>query len=214
MKILRDKYDKADINTLPVTAFPGRVVVVIGEEEAEKAVDYLLQQDVLGFDTETKPSFQKGARMNKVALLQVSTRDVCFLFRLNRIGMPDSVVRLLTDRNVTKVGLSWHDDLRMLKQRRNFHTGHFVELQHMVGKFGIDDLSLQKLYANIFGEKISKSQRLTNWEADSLTEGQQRYAATDAWACVKMYEELMRLKKTGDYITYHVEDVDDEDLVC
>ncbi len=214
MKILQNKFDKAKINELPVTSFPGRVIVVISEEEADKAVDYLLQQDILGFDTETKPNFQKGGKMNKVALLQVSTRDTCFLFRLNHIGMPDSVIRLLSDRTVTKVGLSWHDDLRMLKRRRSFHTGHFLELQKMVGKFGIDDLSLQKLYANIFGEKISKSQRLTNWEADSLSEGQQRYAATDAWACVKMYEELMRLKQTGDYITYHVEEVDDEDLVC
>lgn len=214
MKILKNKFDKGVLNELPVVHFEGRIITVISAEEAARAVDYLLRQPVLGFDTETKPSFQKGRGMNKVALLQVSTHDTCFLFRLNRIGMPDSVVRLLSDNNVVKVGLSWQDDLSQLKRRRSFTPGTFVELQKFVKEFGIDDMSLQKLYANIFGQKISKSQRLTNWEADSLNEKQQAYAAIDAWACVRMYEELMRLKVTGDYVVDRVDEVDDEDLAC
>lgn len=200
MKILQNKFDKTKINELPKVEFTGRIITIIGEEAAAKAVDFLLTQPVLGFDTETKPSFQKGRGMNKVALLQVSTADTCFLFRLNRIGIPDSVVRLLSDDSVVKVGLSWHDDMNQLQRRRKFEAGTFVELQKMVKKFGIDDMSLQKLYANLFGKKISKSQRLTNWEADSLTESQQEYAAIDAWACVQMYNELIRLKETGDYV--------------
>lgn len=213
MKILKNKFDKLAINDLPRCAFEGRIVLIISDSQADRAVDYLLTQPVLGFDTETKPSFQKGRGMNKVALLQVSTPDTCFLFRLNRIGITDSILRLLTDKNVVKVGLSWHDDLQQLRRRRNFTPGEFVELQKIVKDFGIEDMSLQKLYANIFGQKISKSQRLTNWEADSLTDGQQIYAATDAWACVKMYNELKRLRETDDYILERVDEVDDEDLV-
>lgn len=212
MKILKNKFDKQAINELPRAAFEGRVIVVISEQDAEKAVEYLLSQPVLGLDTETRPSFQRGQGMHKVALLQVSTEDTCFLFRLNRIGMPESVLRLLTDTKVTKVGLSWHDDLMQLRRRQDFKPGKFVELQTAVGKIGIDDMSLQKLYANFFGQKISKSQRLTNWEADNLSESQQTYAATDAWACVRLYNELERLRQTGDYVIDRVDPIDDEDL--
>ena len=139
--------------------------------------------------------------MNKVALLQVSTNDVCFLFRLNRIDIPQCLVRLLEDKKITKVGLSWHDDLRALNGRKSFRAGTFVELQDMAGQMGIVDISLQKLYANIFGQKISKGQRLTNWEADDLTEAQKKYAATDAWACIRLYEEMQRMQREGYSVT-------------
>ncbi len=196
MKKIYSKFDKQLISQLPQVLFEGRIETLLSESEAEKAVDYLLRQDIIGFDTETKPMFKAG-RQNEVALLQVSSRDICFLFRLNHIGMPPCIVRLLSDSSNTKVGLSWHDDIRMLKRRAEFTPGNFIELQEMVSDFGIKDLSLQKLYANIFGQKISKTQRLSNWEADILTEPQKRYAATDAWACVMLYQELLRLKKEG-----------------
>ena len=196
MKKIYSKFDKQLIPQLPQVLFEGGIETILSESEAEKAVDYLLRQDIIGFDTETKPMFKAG-RQNEVALLQVSSRDICFLFRLNHIGMPPCIVRLLSDSSNTKVGLSWHDDIRMLKRRAEFTPGNFIELQEMVSDFGIKDLSLQKLYANIFGQKISKTQRLSNWEADILTEPQKRYAATDAWACVMLYQELLRLKKEG-----------------
>ena len=196
MKKIYSRFDKQSIPKLPQVLFEGRIETIVSEQEAEKAVDYLLSQDIIGFDTETKPNFKAG-RLNDVALLQVSSRDICFLFRLNHIGMPDCVLRLLTDNSNIKVGLSWHDDIRMLQRRASFTPGTFVELQEMVREYGIKDLSLQKLYANIFGQKISKSQRLSNWEADMLSEPQKQYAATDAWACIMLYEELLRLKKEG-----------------
>jgi len=196
MKKIYSRFDKQSIPKLPQVLFEGRIETIVSEQEAEKAVDYLLSQDIIGFDTETKPNFKAG-RLNDVALLQVSSRDICFLFRLNHIGMPDCVLRLLTDNSNIKVGLSWHDDIRMLQRRASFTPGTFVELQEMVREYGIKDLSLQKLYANIFGQKISKSQRLSNWEADILSEPQKQYAATDAWACIMLYEELLRLKEEG-----------------
>lgn len=196
MKKIYSKFDKQSIPKLPQAQFEGKIETILSETEAEKAVDYLLKQDIIGFDTETKPIFKAG-RQNEVALLQVSSNDICFLFRLNHIGMPKCILRLLSDSSNIKVGLSWHDDLRMLQRREKFEPGKFVELQEMACEYGIKDLSLQKLYANIFGEKISKAQRLSNWEADILTEPQKLYAATDAWACVMLYQELIRLKKEG-----------------
>ena len=166
--------------------------------QAERAVDFLLSQPLLGFDTETRPAFSKGQHY-KCSLLQVSTPNICFLFRLNSIGMCPAIVRLLSDRQVTKVGLAWNNDLLGLHQLGDFEAGSFVDLQGLVKEIGIEDQSLVKIYANLFGERISKAERLSNWERDILKDSQKLYAAIDAWACVKIYEEVMRLKETGDY---------------
>lgn len=199
MKVIQDKFDKKKIQTLPCIHFGGRIIVVFTEKETDKAVEYLMKQHLLGLDTETRPTFQKG-KMHQVALLQVATHDTCFLFRLNKTGMTDSILRLLEDTTITKVGLSLQDDMRALNQRRNFKPGTYVELQKEVKDIGIEDNSLQKIYANLFGEKISKGQQLSNWEADILTEAQQRYAATDAWACIQIHEEVARMKREGSFV--------------
>ena len=184
---------------MPKVLFPGRIFVVYTESDAEKAVAYLKDQRIVGVDTETRPSFKRGTT-HKVALLQISTQDTCFLFRLNRIGMPDSLQEFLMS-DTLKIGLSLKDDFNSLRKRQDMHPdrGNWIELQEYVGKFGIEDRSLQKIYANLFGEKISKNQRLSNWEADVLSEGQKIYAATDAWACVEIYNCLSELESTGNY---------------
>ena len=197
-KTIYHKYDKQRIADLPRVLFEGRIVVILTESEAQKAVDYLLSQPILGVDTETRPSFKKG-RANKVALLQVASHEVCFLFRLNQLGISPAVKRLLEDKKVPKIGLSWHDDLNSLHRLGEFTTGKFIDIQSLVGSIGVEDLSLQKLYANIFGSKISKRQQLSNWEADILSDKQRLYAATDAWACIMIYNEIIRLKETKDY---------------
>lgn len=197
-RIIYNKFDKRGITALPQLKFPGRIIVILSEGETEKAVNYLLSSDILGVDTETRPSFKRG-EMFKVSLLQVSNRDTCFLFRLNYTGITPALKRLLEDKTVLKVGLSWHDDILMLKKRCDFVPGLFLDLQDIVGSVGIEDRSLQKLYANVFGQKISKRQRLTNWEVDVLTDKQKMYAATDAWSCINLYEEIMRLRESGDY---------------
>lgn len=199
MKQIVNKFDKHKINDLPRVVFPGRIIVVMSEYEAERAVEYLLRQPIIGLDTETKPCFTRRRGMNQVSLLQVSSEEVCFLFRLNHMGLTDALVTLLSDTKVTKVALSWHDDLRQLRRRRDFTPGTYVELQDYVKEIGIDDMSLQKLYANLFGQKISKAQRLSNWENDHFSMAQQEYAATDAWTCIQLYKEVKRLAETGDY---------------
>lgn len=198
MKTIYNKFDKNVINALPLVDFPGKITVVLNESEADRAVDYLLSCEMLGVDTETRPAFRRGQN-HKVALLQVATKDRCFLFRLNHIGLPDSLVRLLSNKMVPMIGLSWHDDLLSLHRRREFEPGWFIDIQDIIGNIGVQDKSLQKLYANLFGEKISKRQRLTNWEADVLTDKQKEYAAIDAWACIKLYNEIMQLMATHDY---------------
>lgn len=197
-KIIYSKYDKKKIPSLPRVLFPGRIIVILTADEAEKAVDYLLKADILGFDTETKPVFKRG-RQNKVALLQVSTEDTCFLFRLNRIGLCPAIIRLLETTDVRKIGLSWHDDIASLHKRGEFSPKGFFELQEHMKELGIEDMSLAKLYANLFGERISKREQLSNWDNDVLTDKQKGYAATDAWACIRLYKEYLRLKETNDY---------------
>lgn len=197
-KTIYNKFDKATINALPLVEYPYKINVILNEYEAERAVDYLLTCDILGVDTETKPAFRRGQN-HKVALLQVATREQCFLFRLNHLGLPQSIIRLLSNRMVPMVGLSWHDDIMSLHRRAEFTPGWFIDIQDIIGNIGIEDKSLQKLYANLFGEKISKRQRLTNWEADVLSDKQKEYAAIDAWACINLYDEIMRLMATGDY---------------
>ena len=197
-KIIYNKYDKQLIPSLPVAQFEGRIVVVLSAAEAERAVDFLLSCPILGLDTETRPSFKRG-HLHVVALLQVATEDICFLFRLNYTGLTPAIKRLLEDKKVPKVGLSWHDDLNSLHRLGTFETGHFIDIQDHVRDLGIEDLSLQKIYANLFGQKINKRQQLSNWEADVLTDKQKLYAATDAWACINIYKEIIRLQQEGDY---------------
>ena len=203
-KTIYNKFDKATINALPLVEYPYKINVILNEYEAERAVDYLLTCDILGVDTETKPAFRRGQN-HKVAMLQVATREQCFLFRLNHLGLPQSIIRLLSNRMVPMVGLSWHDDIMSLHRRAEFTPGWFIDIQDIIGNIGIEDKSLQKLYANLFGEKISKRQRLTNWETDVLSDKQKEYAAIDAWACINLYDEIMRLMATGDYELKKVE---------
>lgn len=206
MRQIRNTITKAEIALMPKVKFEGRIFLIYTEEGADMAVDYLKTQQIVGVDTETRPSFKRGMT-HKVALLQIATSDVCFLFRLNRIGIPKSLQDFLMS-DTLKVGLSLKDDFMMLHRRKDVHAeeGNWIDLQDYVGRFGMDDRSLQKIYANLFGKKISKSQRLSNWEAESLTESQMNYAATDAWACVEIYNCLSELERTNDYEIVKVED--------
>ena len=196
--IIQRTINKEHLKELPKTTFPGKIHVIDTEKETQKAIDYLLSKKVVGIDSETRPSFTKG-QIHKVALLQISSDECCFLFRLNRTGLISPIIELLENPKVVKVGLSLKDDFMMLHKRSPFKQQSCIELQDYVSKFGIADKSLQKIYAILFGEKISKSQRLSNWETDVLTDSQKEYAAIDAWACLKIYNFLEELKQTGDY---------------
>ena len=122
--------------------------------------------------------------------MQISTDEACFLFRLNRIGIPQPLEDFMVNDKILKIGLSLRDDFGAIRKRTDIKPANFLDLQNYVGQFGIEDASLQKIYAILFDKKISKGQRLSNWEADVLTEQQKKYAALDAWACLKIYNQL------------------------
>lgn len=180
---------KEAIAELPQATFDGHVIVINSARDCRKAMKYLMTQPIIGFDTETRPSFHKG-NPHKVALLQLSTADECFLIRLNHTGLIPEIIELMESEAVLKVGLSIKDDMHSLSSLGEFSPANVVELQTYVKDFQIADNSLQKVYAIIFNERISKSQRLSNWEADTLTEPQQAYAALDAYACYRIYTHL------------------------
>ena len=185
-----------EIEKMPLGAFPGKIQVIdkIGFDFL-KAVTYLRTQKVLGFDTETRPVFAPGQRHNHVALLQLSGPRRAYLFRVGLIGMPSVLCKLISNPRILKVGAAVHDDVRGLQYYQKFPEKGFVDLQKIAFEWGIRDKSVKKLAANILGVKISKSQQLSNWEADALSPAQQLYAATDAWVCREMYLKLLRSEK-------------------
>ncbi len=199
MQQLFKKTDKDYINTLPRYVYEGKIVVVQSESEALRATEVLSKSPIVGIDTETRPAFRRGVH-HKVALLQAANEEVCFLFRLNQTDFLPCIQQLLASPNVLKVGLSLKDDFLMLRKRvPSFRPAAFIDLQDFVKKMGIEDMSLQKLYANVFGMRLSKAARLSNWEADVLSEAQKLYAAGDAYTCIQLYKRLDLLRSTGDY---------------
>lgn len=180
---------KQQVSELPTVEFPGCITLIETRADLDEAVRFLRTQQVVGFDTETKPSFKKG-QVNKVSLIQISTADHCFLIRLNKTGFTESLQEFMECTDIVKVGLSLKDDFHVLHRTAPFEPKNFIDLQDMVKDYRIADSSLQKIYAILCGGRISKSQRLTNWEAPSLTPQQMIYASIDAWACLRIYRLL------------------------
>lgn len=182
------------IATLPPSGFGGRIIVVDREQDIEAACEYLSKFEAIGFDTETRPTFKPGA-LNKVALLQLSTFDRCYLFRLCKIPLDRRIIKLLESQSILKIGADVKGDLRALNELRHFKHGGFVDLQSEVWQWGIAEKSVRKMTAIVLGQRVSKAQRLSNWEAVSLTEAQCMYAATDAWTCLKIWQKLGQTDK-------------------
>ena len=184
------------IEKLEYASFPGKIHVIdsVGAE-FNRAIAYLRSQKVIGFDTETRPTFTPNQPRYGVALLQLSGPEKAFLFRINKMGMHRRLCSLLANPKVLKVGAAIHDDIRGLQKHQEFKPASFVDLQKIVCEWGIRDKSVKKMAAIIMGIRISKTQQLSNWEAETLSESQCRYAATDAWVCREMYLRLMASEK-------------------
>lgn len=184
---------KTAIQELPLTHFEGEVIIVDHPNKVSESVEYLRQHTILGVDTEARPSFKRGVHY-PTALVQVATLERCYLFRLTHVGLPKELADILANPDICKVGLAFKDDLNGLRRRRDFKPSNCIDLQSIVCKYGIMDLGLQKIFAIIFGKKISKAQQLTNWENSHLTPDQARYASTDAWATLSIYMALQKVK--------------------
>ena len=204
---------KETVAEMPVVEYPGgtsTITVVETPAKARMALRELTRARIVGFDTETRPSFTRG-RVHKVALMQLSTEEHCYLFRLNKMGIPASLRSFLENPEVIKIGLSVHDDFSVMRRvSPDLDPQGFIDLQEYVKYFHINDISLQKIYAIVFQEKISKNQRLTNWEAPTLTDQQQIYAALDAWACLRLYRTL----RSGRYNPDESPFIVDRSMLC
>ena len=191
IKEFRKSITDEELAELPLSFFEGKIHLVEKVEQVTEAVNYLKNQPILGFDTETRPAFKKGQN-HHVALLQLSTADQSFLFRINMIGLTPGLIKILASPSILKIGAAIRDDIKILQRIKPFKPGGFVELQELVKLHGIENFSLKKLAAIVTGVRISKAQRLSNWEAHELTEQQQIYAATDAWIAYQIYIGLTR----------------------
>ena len=180
-----------DVAALEAVHFDGRIEVVETADALAKACDDLSKHSMIGFDTETRPSFTAGVT-NKVALLQLSTEECCYLIRLNKLPLTREIIAILSSKTITKIGADVRNDIAALNKLRQFTPNGFIDLQNEVGKYGIEDKSLRKISGIVLGKKVSKAQRLSNWAAKQLTPQQQIYAATDAWVCIEIYNRLTK----------------------
>jgi ribonuclease D len=187
------KISNEEVALLPVENFQGKIVVITTVPEMKSAIEKLKKEKVVGFDTETKPSFVKN-ESNKIALMQVATEDTAYLFRINILrkqeDYEEAIFEAVSNDSVLKIGLSLKDDFFVAKKSYNFKPLNFIDLQHVVKDYGIEELSLKKIYAILFAKKLSKRMRTSNWEADFLRDAQLNYAALDAWTCLKIWQKL------------------------
>lgn len=179
-----------EVNSLPLKAFEGKIVLIEDPSKLEKAVQEISKHRLVGFDTETRPSFKKGQHY-KVSLLQLALDKKVFLIRLNHTGLTDELIALLENENVIKTGVGLRDDLVALQKLRKFHPKGFEDLAVISKKSGLLVESVKKLTALLLGFRISKSAQTSNWEANSLSEKQLEYAATDAWVCLEIHKKLV-----------------------
>ena len=194
--MFKESITPKELEALEYASFPGKITVIdaVGAE-FNRAITYLRAQKIIGFDTETRPTFTPSQPRYYVSLLQLSGPDKAFLFRVNKIGMHRRLCNLLASDKVIKVGAAIHDDIRGLQKLHDFKPAAFVDLQKIGCEWGIRDKAVKKMAAIILGFRISKTQQLSNWEAETLSESQCKYAATDAWVCREMYIKLMKSEK-------------------
>lgn len=180
-----------DVAALEAVHFDGRIEVVETADALVRACKELSRHSLIGFDTETRPSFTAGVT-NKVALLQLSTKECCYLIRLNKLPLSREILAILSNEKIAKVGADVKNDITALNRLRHFTPKGFIDLQNEVSKYGIEDKSLRKISGIVLGKRVSKAQRLSNWAAKQLTPQQQMYAATDAWVCIEIYNRLTK----------------------
>lgn len=191
--MLKETIDNETLNKLPVGGFKGTIKVITTPEEIKNVIPEIVINKILGFDTETKPSFKKGSN-HEVSLLQLSNHDTAWLFRLHLSGFPPALAKLMAEPSILKIGAAILDDVRGLKKLRPFKDKGFIDLQKMVDEYGVQEKGVKKMAGIFLDMHISKRQRLTNWENQELTEPQLRYAATDAWVCLEIYKKMLSIK--------------------
>ena len=185
----QNEISKEEVSALELIQYEGPITMIDSLEAFEQAIDQIALEPVLGFDTETRPSFKKG-KVYPTSLVQIASLEQAWIIRVNRIGYPGALLELLSDDTPLKIGLGLQDDLRRLRADFQFEPRGFLDLQHYVAAFRIEEKGLKKISGIVLNRRISKSQQVSNWDADVLSEAQLRYAATDAWICLMIYYSL------------------------
>jgi ribonuclease D len=188
---LRISITADEINNLPLKTFEGKTLVVSEADKLDKIVREIENHDVVGFDTETRPSFKKG-QVFQVSLLQLAIPKKVFLIRVNHTGVTEELARLFSNPRIMKAGVGIRDDLKALQKLRKFDPVNCFDLSTLAKESGLQVESVKKLTALLLGFRISKSAQTSNWEAETFTQKQIEYAATDAWVCLELYEKLKR----------------------
>ena len=186
---------KAQINELPLDKFEGEIVIVDSAQKITEALIDIEHENIIGVDTETKPTFKKGA-LNKTALVQIATRNKVYLFRLNKIGLPFELARVFEDSKIQKIGIAVIQDMKELNdQYRPFKHNNVIDLNILCKSLDFKNIGARNLSGMVLGFRISKRQQTSNWEAQTLNEAQLRYAATDAWVAREIYLKLYHSKQ-------------------
>ena len=191
--MLSSEISRDELNLLPLASFEGKVHLITDSKELKPALSKLRKQEFVGFDTESRPAFFKGQKF-PIALTQLASEDEVWLIRNKYTGWPLSLIDFLSDPSVKKIGVGIRDDLHSMRSAitRQWEPNGFVELNNLVKELGIISQGLRKLSGLVLGFRISKSAQTSNWENTTLNEKQIRYAATDAWCCHQIYNELLR----------------------
>ena len=184
---------KKELKLLPLLQFEAKIIVITSEDSLESALDELKGHAIIGFDTETRPSFKKG-EYHPTSLIQLATDNKCFLIRILNTGLTDPLIEFFENDDILKIGIALHDDLKDIKKLRQFQSRGFIDLNVTATKMGMDNIGAKNLSGIFLKGRISKNQQTSNWENQILTEAQQIYAATDAWVCLKVYQEILRLQ--------------------
>jgi len=183
------RISKQEINELPLFRYEGKTVIAATEKQIDKAIFEIEKHRLVGFDTETKPTFKKG-QFNHVALVQIAIPDKVYLLRINMAGITNTLAKFLSNENISKVGIALDDDIIALSKKRRFKPRGFMDLNKIAPTLGIENIGARNLSALLLNNRISKNQQISNWENPTLSEPQIKYAATDAWICLEIYNKL------------------------
>ena len=187
---------KEELRDLPLLRYEGEIKLIEDKQEIAKAIQHCREHDVVGFDTETKPTFKKG-QYHAVALVQLAVKDIVYLIRVSKTGVEENLIGLFEDADTLKLGIGLRDDIKELQKMKGFKDAGFLDLNEFAESLEMESIGARKLSGIFLNGRISKSQQVSNWENRKLTPAQMNYAATDAWICLDIYEKMLAWQKSN-----------------
>ncbi len=190
--MIKTSITKEEITHLPLIKFSGKIILKNGDNDIDAIMEEMYAAKMVGFDTETKPTFRKG-QINPIALLQFALNGKSFIFRVHKTGVPQELVDFLSDPAIAKIGVALDDDFVQLRRQVDFEPQNIVDLNKLAPQLGVENIGVRNLSGIFLGGRVSKNQQTSNWENPELTKSQLNYAATDAWVCLKIYQKMQHL---------------------